>query len=83
MWDAGQKKTFAKELWLSEFENGRALKYLTVSMREALVSHRLLRILSSQASESITVEAIDDLIDGVRKALLTLSKNPYLFGDEQ
>lgn len=66
MWNASQKKTFAKQVIEQEFRRGAACAYLTGKMREALVAAHCFSIARGQMSTSVEVEAMDDLLAGVR-----------------
>lgn len=79
MWDKGQKKSYAKDLWQTAFESGRATKYLTGVVREAIVEAHVFRIIRGQMAASVTIEAMDDLIEGVRAEVALISKNPGFF----
>lgn len=68
MWNAGQKKTFAKDIIQIHF-NSSALKYLTGQVREAVVAAHCFQIIRGQHAESVKVEAMDDLLNGVREAI--------------
>lgn len=79
MWDAKQKKTFAKEMWDIDFRRGLNLRYLTGGMRSAIVAERCFAIVRTQLIEAVTVEAMDNLLRGVRDELCRLTKNPDFF----
>jgi hypothetical protein len=79
MWNASQKRTFAKEVLEVDFERGRAFKYLTSTMRIAIVEARILAIVRHQVAETVTVAAIDDLLHGVVAEVKRQTKNPQFF----
>lgn len=79
MWNAIQKRAYAKEVIAADFEHGRALKYLTGGMRSRIVEARVFATVRTQAAETVQVAAMDDLLHGVIEEVKRQMKDPQFF----
>lgn len=69
MWNASQKREFAKQIIEGDFNRGSAVKYLTAPLRVALVEAFCFTIVRGQYMKAVEVEAMDDLVAGVKAAI--------------
>ena len=58
MWDKSQIKMFVREV---RKETGDGWDWLTPRVRKALIAERAFAVIRGQASESVKVEAMDEL----------------------
>lgn len=78
-WNAAQKRSMAKDIIACDFEHGRALKYLTSKMRLAIVEAQVFAIVRGQATETVRIDLMDDLLIGVMSEIKRLTKSPGFF----
>lgn len=69
----------AREIWALDYEGGRALKYLSGTMREALAHHRLIQTLWGQDGASFSAESLYDHGLRLRESIRAKANNPGFF----